>query len=252
MTEEIIQEEVVESSPVQQLATEYGWKPDGKKSAEDYIKFALEKLPERGEALASQNKKLEAKDGELNKMRNMLEELTVHMKKQKDEAYKQALNEFKEQKRQAILEGNVDLVEQLESQGAPQQETIPECIKDFEERNASWLNGDSLEDLEMQDWVQRHGALLGRKQLPTDQHMDRLEKDLRKKFPTYFEKDESGMYDAVEGSFGSGVAKVSNKKVFTFKDLSSAQKEVAKYLKDAGHMTVDEYIQELVKYGDLK
>jgi predicted nucleic acid-binding Zn-ribbon protein len=115
-------EENVEVNAVDALASEYGWKPEGKKSAADYIKFALEKLPERGEALSAQSKTIEAKESELSMMKATLEELSGHMKKQKEVAYNEAMAAFKEQKRQAILNGDVDAVDALEASIAPQQE----------------------------------------------------------------------------------------------------------------------------------
>lgn len=246
---------VQEMSEVQQLAASYGWKADGKKSADDYIKFALEKLPERGEALTAQNKTIEAKDSEIGKMKSMLDELTVHMKKQKDSAYEQAMNDFKAQKRQAIIEGNVELVEELEAKqlSTPQENVVDPSIVDFEARNDKWLSGDSFEELEMQDWVQRHGQLLGKKKLPTHEHMARLEQDLHKKYPSYFEADESKSFSPVEGAGNSGVAgKSSANKIFTYKNLSDTQKQMAKYLNDSGHMKIEDYIKELVSFGDLK
>ena len=252
-------EENVEVNAVDALASEYGWKPEGKKSASDYIKFALEKLPERGEALSAQSKTIEAKESELSMMKATLEELSGHMKKQKEVAYNEAMAAFKEQKRQAILNGDVDAVDALEASIAPQQEEKHEVhpsISAFEEANSSWLNGDSYEELEMQDWVERHGMLLGKKQLPPEVHMKRLEQDLHKKFPAYFEaeaEEDEVVHSSVESAGGSSVAGVkSNNKKYTFANLSDTQKQVAKYLQDSGHMKIEEYIKELVSLGDLK
>ncbi len=243
---------------VEKLASEHGWKLDGKKSAEEYIKFALEKLPERGEALTAQNKKLEAKDNELFKMRAMLEEVTAHINKQKDQAYQQALKDLNDQRVHAIHNGDVDLVEEIdkkrtELQSPEQDINNHPAIKSFEERNTSWLTGDSYDELEMQDWVQRHGQLLGKKKLPVEEHMKRLEEDLHKKFSGYFSESESQDVQPVESTDNSRVASHrSGKKTFTYNDLSAAQKEVAKYLKDSGRMDIKDYITQLVEFGDLK
>jgi len=257
MSEEIMND-AVEVNEVVKLAAEYGWKPEGKKSAQEYIKFALEKLPERGEALSAQNKALDAKEGELSKMKATLEELSGHMKKQKEQAYNEAMTSFKEQKRQAILNGDVDTVEALEASMSPVAEVnneAPAYIQEFEERNNAWLNGDSYEELEMQDWVDRHGALLGKKRLPPEEHMKRLEQDVHKKFSAYFEavENEDVHHASVESAGGSRVSGVkSNNKTYTFANLSDTQKQVAKYLNDSGHMKIEDYIKELVSHGDLK
>lgn len=246
--------QVEQSNPIENLAKEYGWVPEGKKSAEEYVKYALEKLPERGEALTAQNKKIEAKDNELFKMQTMLSEITVHMNKQKELAYQQALKDINEQRRLAIKNGDVDKVDELEQQKLELEKptnNTHDAVVQFEERNKSWLQGDSLEELEMQDWVERHGQLLGKKKLPVDEHMRRLEEDLHKKFSTYFDKGDN-TFRSVESADKSNVAGHVSKKTHTYNDLTPVQKAVAKHLKDTGVMEIKEYIAQLEELGDLK
>lgn len=242
---------------LEKLAASYGWRQDGKRSAEDYVKFALQKLPEA-------NKRLESKDNELFKLSSMVEELTAHMQKQKEVAYQQAIKDLNQQRTQAIQAGDVKLVDEIEKQKQElqpagksenqQNGALHPAILSFEEKNAEWLNDDSLDALEMQDWMEHHAERLAKKfKLPIEDHMKRLEEDVRKKFSSYFEsKAEPGNHSAQVESGSDGSTFKSGAKTFTFNDLSPTQKEVAKYLKDTGRMDYKKYIAQLVEFGDLK
>lgn len=248
---------------IEKLATSYGWRANGQKSAADYVKFALEKLPES-------NKRLEAKDNELFKLKALLEENISHMSKQKEVAYAQALKDITAQRNEAIRAGNVDLVDELDKkhqeiksnvaqQQSPNSNDVynQPAVKEFEERNADWLRDTSMESLEMQDWMERHAERLGKLNLPVDEHMRRLDEDVRKKFSVYFDSVESLSNDRATNSVESGAessttASKGGQKNFTINDLSSVQKEMARYLKDTGVMDTKTYIAQLVEFGDLK
>lgn len=241
------------------LAKSYGWNPDGKKSAEEYIKFALDKFPKRGDALSAQNKKIEAKDSELSQMKMVLDQLANDMKKSKEVAYQQALADLQAQKREAISLGDVERVEQIEKEtnnlnGVQQP---PEVVQEFKARNAEWLEGVNPQDLEMQAYAHQIDNALMSKRLPPEQHMKKLDEAMRAKFKAYFNEDVDGDYKTSSYSV-EGVQQENNilshkkEKTFTFKDLDPAQKAAAKYLVEKGQMTVETYIKRLVENGDLK
>ncbi len=238
--EEVLEETV---NPIEALAAKHGWEKEGKRTAEEYIEFAMEKLPERGK--------------ELSKMKAMLEEVTSHMKKQKEVAYQQAVQDLEAQKRDAISMGDHELVDQIEKEKAnlDAQET-PNAVAAFQEKHANWLNDISSEALEMQDFVYRQDQLLASKNLPPEQHMQILDENLHKKFPDYFgvevvEKPQRRA--AVESGEGSNVAKAAPaKKKHTLNDLSDVQRDMAKFLEMQGTMTSAEYIKQLEELGDLE
>ncbi len=236
-------------STTESIAAKYGWNPDGKKSAEEYIEFALEKFPKRGEALTLQNKKLESKDGELSEMKAMLSELASHMDKQKDLAYKQALKDIDSRKKQAIAEGDMRQVDELEAE-EKSLKPLPKAIEDFKRRNAEWIDSPKYEHRQMYAWLMQEDQNLGRFNLDPAQHAEELEAGLHRQFPDYFGAPLSKM-QAVDSDSGSGVAKT-NKKTFTFDDLTETQKNVATYLDKSGIKKKSEYIKQLVENGDLK
>ncbi len=240
-------------NPIEQMALTYGWKPEGKKSAEEYIKYALDNFPERGEALSKQAKAIENKDNELDKMKSVLDELSSHMKKQKDVAYQQALADIQSQRKQAIALGDENLVNHLDQAKANLQQDPNRLkpVEEFRQRHGDWLNDTSFEAIEMQEWVLERDDYLAKKGLPPDQHMDLLEKHLYAKFPSYFNKD--GHTNAVDSMQNSNVAgSGGRKKNFTLNDLTNEQRDVAQYLEKSGHLKIADYIKQLVDNGDLK
>lgn len=244
-------EDVVEQPKVaenfEELASQYGWKVEGEKSAQEFIKVAMDKFPD-------QSKKIK----ELFKTVDLLKD---HMTKNEQAAYDRAKRDLDSQRRQAIKEGDVELVEQLDQhyqELKPQSLAPPEDINshpsilDFEERNAEWLNDTSFEALKMQKWIQEHGAVLGKKKLPVDKHMQVLEEHLHKEFSNYFESGEDAEVSAVSSSRSTTSTSGANrkKKNHTFNDLSKEQKEAARLFERHG-LPMDKYIADLVKQGVL-
>lgn len=233
-----------EQKTIESLATEYGWKPDGEKNAEEFVKLALDKFPD-------QSKKI--KD-----LFRTVEELKTHMTKSEEKAYERAKSELAEQRKQAILDRDVEKVAALDKaqeELKPQLNTndVHPAIAEFEERNQSWLNGTSFEELKMQQWVESHGAVLGRKKLPVDEHMALLEQHVQKQFPEYFDNDDdTPPVSPVAASRGNATKSRPSGKAPTFNDLSDEQKQIARDFERMGVMTVDNYIKDLVKHGEFK
>lgn len=249
------EEVLLSDDPIEKMAVDYGWDPNGKRSAEEYIKYALDKFPERGEALSKQARKIEDKDSELSKMKVILNELSSHMKKQKNMEEQNRLNAIEEYRNQAIQNGDVQLVKELDQQKL--QVHVPEPVQDFMSRHNEWFNGMEYEHLEMREWVDRQDKILGQRGLAPAEHIKILEANLHKKFPNYFNKSNEEVEvinrtDTVDSLHNSNVVGKSNrKKSYAFEDLSKEQKEAAKYLEKQG-MSVSDYIKQLVEFGDLQ
>lgn len=234
---------------IEDLAAQYGWQSDGEKSAEEFVKVALDKFPD-------QSKKIK-------QLFRTVEELKEHMTKAETRAYEKARLELDAQRKQAIYDGDVERVEALDkaredlkpaSIEAPTQQLHP-AIADFEERNGSWLNGTSYEELKMQQWVEAHGAILGRKKLPVDEHMALLEDHVRKEFSNYFDNKEDKQIASPVSSSRENVTSTATRskgKAPTFNDLNAEQKQIARDFEKMGVMTIENYIKDLVKHGELK
>lgn len=241
-------------NPIEKMALQYGWKPEGKRSAEEYIKYALDQFPERGEALSKQAKKIEDKDSELGKMKVILNELASHVKKQKDLEEQHSKNYLQQQRRQAIELGDVNLVERIDQEQA--RSNIPHAVQEFKQRNFEWLEGTSFEALEMQAFARQRDNELALRKMPPDEHMKVLEEHIKKKFPAYFndgyEKEHINKSDAVDSLHNSNVVNANKpKRAYSIKDLTKEQQEVARYLEREGHMKMADYVKQLVENGDL-
>lgn len=230
-------------SSIEELAAQYGWKAEGEKTAEEYVKVALDKFPD-------QSKKIK-------QLFRTVDELKEHMSKAEQRAYAQAKSELDAQKKQAIYDGDVNRVEEIEQAVAnlvPQVAAPPQqhpSITEFEERNAEMLNDTSFEALKIQAWVESHGAILGRKKLPVEEHMAILEDHMKKEFPNYF--DDGEIRSPVSSSRENVTSKTRAKgKAPSFNDLSSEQKQIARDFENMGVMSIDNYIRDLVKHGELK
>lgn len=231
---------------IEALATEYGWNTEGEKSAEDFVKLALDKFPD-------QSKKIK-------QLFRTVEELKDHMGKTEQKAYERAKSELEAQRKQAILNRDVDAVaaidkaqQELQPSQIASQNEIPQAIAEFEERNNTWLNGSSFEELQMQKWVGEHGAILGRKKLPVDEHMKVLEEHLHKQFPDYFDQgDVDAPVSPVAASRGNVSTGKAKGKAPTFNDLTAEQKQIARDFERMGVMSIDNYIKDLVKHGEFK
>lgn len=246
MSDDVIQVAAEEHhNDINDLAAEYGWNPEGEKSASEFIKVALDKFPE-------QSKKIK-------QLFKAVDEMKDHMSKTEKVAYERAKSELEAERKQAIKAGDVSKVEELEqaqleltSKAIDTEAELPPAIKEFEERNNTWLQGSSFEEIEMQQWVESHGAYLGRKKLPVDEHMALLEEHLKKKFPAYFQKDD----DSTEPSspvigVSQGNPGKKKKSAPTFKDLSPEQQSTCTNYKNLGIMSVEKYIKDLVDHGEL-
>jgi hypothetical protein len=241
-----IKEGTQSSSSMEDLASQYGWNKEGEKTAEEFIKVAMDKFPK-------QSKKID-------QLFRTVEEMKVHMSKAEKAAYERAKADIEAQRRQAIQQGDVDLVEELDKAKAdliPAME-VPEvhpAIADFEERNKEWLEGTSYEAMKMQKWVQEHGAILGKKRLPVEEHMAILEDHLKKEFPKFFAEtvEDDDIVSPVAPARDTSDAKPAGKgKKFGFNDLTPAQKQIARDFEAVGFMKIDDYIKSLVSHGELK
>lgn len=243
--EQEAQEQKSELTEFEQKQKERGWNPDGPKSAEEWA---------RSEPLYDE---LKHRGKEIKQLKKTVDSMKAILEKQEQQAYQRALAELKYERDLAIQKGDIQLVNQLEQQAtsmsapAPQQpEIIPE-VEDFRERHAEWLEGTSYGEIKMQKYAQQRDAELMSRGLSPERHMSLLEEDIKAKFPDYFGSKKSNT-QAVESAASSGVAGSRSKQKFTRKDLSHEQLECLRNFEKYKTFTESEYIDLLVKQGDLK
>lgn len=241
MIEVNVEEIVEEKKPdtIEKLAKEHGWNPEGEKSADEYIEFALQNLPERGK--------------QLKRMQKTMDALIDHNRKQEQIAYDKALKDLALQKHEAISRGDSASVQAIEQQ-AEQLKPVPvssPAIIDFQERNADWLQSNSAEHKKMQAYTFGMDSILMAEKLSPEEHMEKLEEAVKEQFPDHF-GIKHAVRSPVEGGTGSNLATRNSKKTFSFSDLNEQQRKIAEEFEFYKIMTKEQYVKDLVKSGDLK
>lgn len=240
--EEAVLESSEEVSTTEQEAMAKGWKPDGVKSAEEFL---------RAEPLYEE---IKSRGKEIKELKETLDALKSHMDKQQEVGYKKALDDLKEQRIEAIQMGDVEAVDKLDSEIADHtKQALPTVVESFQERNKTWLNDPSLKAEEMRQFMLERDNQLAKFNLSESEHIKIIEQDLREKFVSYFEP-EGDVVETKPAAVESGKHKPSPKKKakFSFDDLSPVQKQCARRFNKSGVMSVDQYIQSLIETGELQ
>ena len=224
-------------------AMKKGWKPDGPKSAEEFL---------RAEPLYEEIKK---RGKELKDVRSQVDELVKMVSAMRKAGYEEKLEVIKQERAQAIARSDIDSVDYLDDQlyqvknelqkeVAPHPEVHP-AAQQFVDKYK-----DVLKDPEVASYVQRKDIALGNDPDVVDpyDHMKKLEEQLFKKYPDRFpqiEKTEVVM--AVESDSRPVTAKRKTK--YSFSDLNHDQKEIYKYMEKTGDMAGEDYIKKLADAG---
>lgn len=236
---------------VESRARKMGWKPeaefDGDKSKWIPAKEYVDRAP-----LYDEIKRLRRKVGDVE---HAISQFKQHHSKVEEAAYKRAMEDLKMEKIRALETGDhakvVDIDEEiaeLKSNKAQAQKPSNGPSPEFTEWVAEnpWYNDD--EDLrEAADTLGIGYASRYPNKAPADAFAY-VAKKIKELYPHKFRSTPRPTAPTVEGS--RTVPK--KPKAFSFDDLNEAQKQVAKTFERRGVMTVDQYVQDLVKMGELK
>ncbi len=175
------------------------------------------------------------------------------------------IDALKTKRRAAVEEGNVTEVDSLDAQidGLKEEQTTkkteetkaPETNPDFEEWRAQPGNRWYTEDDEMAAYADTQAAAPELAGLNFERMSAMVTKRVKAAFPEKFkakEKSNGGKERPDGGSVeGSTRRNRGGKKKFTFADLTESQKDMAKNFERLDVMTVEEYIEDKVKTGEL-
>ena len=237
-----------ELSDVEKEASTKGWKPDGPKSAEEFL---------RAEPLYEE---IKASHKEIRELKTAIGAMRDMMTKREQQAYQQALNDIKAQRDEAITLGDVSRVHQLDTQVENisrdltqyNQPQMTPKVQEFINRNKSWLDDNSEEALDMKLMAEAKYITLKNQGKSDEEIVDYVEKTLQRAFPSRFDKPVKAATPVVEGSSSELRRGAHQKSKFSFNDLNAEQKKICRSLEKAKLMTAEEYVQELVKVGELK
>lgn len=220
-----------------------GWKPNGKKSAKQW----LEDYP-----LLKEIRQLDKANKDLATL------LTSYINGQNKEKQDKQEAEIKQIRTEAIKMGDVETVEKIDKSiqetRAPKPQ-VDQVFQDFHTKYPQIFDPQSLEDLEIRQFFLKTDSALGT-HLSAEKHMALLEQAILKQFPQHFggsqDDEEEVLTPRVESGIQSNVKK-SLRKRFTEHDLSPDQLATFKgFQKYNVPITVEQYIDKLQQQGDLK
>lgn len=194
-----------ETDPVEEQARAQGWVPEDEYQGNGKWRTAQE-FVDRGELFG----KIESQNKELKAIRETLAQFKDHHSKVQEAAYKKAISDLKAKKKEALMEGDADLVievdeqlhevkqtqqrvEQQARQPAPQEEH-PEFVA-FKNRNG-WYDSNKA----MRGWADGRGLELQESGKSPSEILNIISREVREEFKSKFENPNRAKAGAVESS----------------------------------------------------
>lgn len=269
-------------SETEKQAMAQGWRPK-----EEFDDASGKEFVSAGEFLRRGElfEKIDSQKHKIQKLEKMFEELGTHVKSVKEEAYKKAISDLETQRLQAIREGDEKQTLAIEQkQIAEQQKLIdlqklelskeqdtdtkadsksiepvnklkPEdeqAAKSFMDRNSFWFNNTSSDNVMMVNFAMTAENMLAHTnpELTAAQRLERVEADIRKRFPEKFENSRRNDPSPVVTKSTTTASKSSNRLSHR---LTPQQKSMAENLvKLKAYSSLDEYAQDLELRGQLR
>lgn len=237
-----------ELSPIQQKALEQGWKPKEQFEGDPDEFIDAPEFVRRGELFS----KIEHQGKELKTLRQGMEAMKAHHAKVADFEYKRALKTLQEERKQALLNQDVEkalkLEEDIEETKAEQARnardsqvpTVPEVNPEF----VQWTDKNKwyTSDKAMRAVADRIGLELhGQGMAPSDV-LKRVEQEVKEAFPHKFANPKRSAPSPVEGSSRAGNT-VQRKTVVLDDDERAVMKKIVR----SGVMTEEQYMAEYQK-----
>lgn len=247
-SEEVVEEPKEEYTEAEQEALTKGWKPEGEKSAEEFLRAEplYEEIKQRGKEIKS--------------LKSQLDEIMKHVGNLKRAGYEEKLEVIQAEREDAVARSDLESLNYLDEELAkvkseldeevPTQTQHPATVE-FLDKYQDIIQDYSLESQRIKEFLSERDVQLASYNLDPETHMKTLEKDMKSQFPEKFqEKQVKQTVSAVESD--SRPITKNKKSKYTFSDLNRDQKNVYKYMERKGVMTGAEYIQQLVDIGQLK
>lgn len=236
--------EQTQVDPVEEQARAQGWVPEDEYTGTGKWRSAQE-FVDRGELFG----KIESQNKELKAIRETLAQFKDHHSKVQEAAYKKAIADLKAKKKEALVEGDADLVievdEQLHevkqqqqraqqepAQQVPQMEH-PEFVA-FKSKNG-WYESNKA----MRGWADGRGIELQEQGKSPSEILGIISREVREEFKSKFENPNRQRAGAVEGITQRGRAAADHI------ELSADQRTAMNKFVKAGLMTEKEYMDEL-------
>lgn len=242
-------QETPELSPIEQKAMEMGWKPK-EQFAGNEEDFVDAKEFVRRQPLFD---KISQQSREIKEVRKALEAFKNHYTTVQETAYKQALNDLKKARREALTEGDGDRFEQLDDEIKSVEKQV-EAIKEaaaapvapeLPQEFVSWQNQNRwyTEVGYMRQWADDYGISLAKSGLSPSEVLKKVSEGVRKEFPHKFTNPNKAAAPAVSenkpsgGSTPKGLAAVEA-------SLSETDRKAMETFVRNGLLTKEQYLKD--------
>lgn len=265
--------EVDPQQSVEDRARQAGWMPyeewiDSGNNPDDWV--GAEAFLVKGEFI----QKLKKQSRKIEEMESVINELAEHNKKVAEQQYKKAYEQLKQEKAEALNEGDTDRVVDIDERMKQAEQQYQQKIAQEQKKQAS----QSPVNNEFQEWVERpenqwytEDPVLKRQadaladeyvqQNPNASFQDivknvesQLQQELPERFGKWKNPNKSQQAPAVNpttNSASTSSGKRSRKKVSS-KDLTEEQKQIAnKFVRQGVFNNADEYAQQLYEIGEI-
>ena len=254
-TEPTGNESTPQISDVEKRARDMGWVPQDEYTG-DPVKW---KSAEVFVALDEPIKRIESQSQELKQVRKALEALKQHHSKVAETEYQRAIRDLKSQRKQALVDGDIDTFERLEDEieiakeqfttikQAAQSPAVEDPQPVVHPEFRSWLNRNSWYESYsyMRQFADDAGAKFHRQGLDRAEVLKKVEEAVRKEFPNKFTNPNKERAPGVEeGGTKSG------KRTETI-ELNEQERNIMNTLVRSGALTKEQYIADLKKAKGL-
>ena len=262
-------EETPEETPaeptVEDLAKDMGWRPKDEFQGNDdtyvdpatYIRRSKDIQQSMSQHLKDNRRKMDQMDRGIKDLHDHYQQVSkVQIAKQQKE-----IEKLREAKREAIEEGDVSKVDEIESEMLDKynsMETAPpperpkpdpthvEAFDGWKAKNDWYSAQGQGGDADMTAYADKMANLPEYDALPYDRKLTAVTELVKKAFPEKFQTRRTPGSNAVEAPSGTG-----SKRQFTRADLSKDQRNIMNNFVKRGIMTEKQYIKDLDAIGEI-
>ena len=238
-----------EVTPLMEEALASGWVPKEEYAGEadkwvDYPEFVR-----RGELF----RKIESQSKEMKELKRALKDLATHNTKIREVEYQRALDALKAEKKQALVEGELDKVVDIddrldivkEQQRQFQRQQAQELTQDTQQVHPelqNWINQNGWYESNraMRGWADARGVELAQEGKSPSEVLATLAKEVKSRFQEKFTNPNRDRPSAVEGA--TRAPRKGSEPAF---ELNDVERQVMKRIVDTGAITEAEYIAQL-------
>ncbi len=263
-------DEVTEDfNPVESKAMEGGWRPEGEWEGDPDSWVDAKTFNMRGELMdriKSQTSQLKGQDKKLAKLENAMQNLAEHNKKVDELAYKKALTDLKDLKRNAHEMSDYEQVVEIDDKIAELKDTQKEDIA-VDEPQTNEPNPEIVSWIETNDWYKTDTVLRGAADAIADELynqnkgsdvgaiLDMVTDRMKKEFPHKFGgASKTPSHTVNEPGKANTKAKSAPRNKYTQRHLNPQQREMVTNWMDSGLdsiMSVQDYVNQLAEMGEL-